>query len=121
MALVFVITSVIVILYQLLLALGLPWGEASMGGKFPSKYPTNMRLVALINAIILGCFVVIVLSKTRIAFDSWISFSNFAIWAVVLVIGISTILNIISPSKIEKIWVPVSLLQFISALMIALK
>ena len=100
MAIVFIIATVTVILYQLLLALGLPLGEASMGGKFPGKYPVNMRLVALLNTCLLGCFVVIVLSKSRIAFDSWKSFSNSAIWAVVAVVGISTFLNIISPSRI---------------------
>lgn len=56
-AIVYSILNLIVILFQLGLAFGMPWGAASMGGKFPGKYPPKMRLVAIINILLLTFFV----------------------------------------------------------------
>lgn len=36
------------ILFQFALAAGMPWGEYSMGGKYPGKYPQRMRLAAVL-------------------------------------------------------------------------
>lgn len=36
-ALIFSALTVIVLLFQVGLAIGMPWGRASMGGKFPGK------------------------------------------------------------------------------------
>ncbi|MEX2410675.1 MAG: hypothetical protein WD607_04765 [Candidatus Paceibacterota bacterium] len=30
------------------------WGEASMGGRYPGKYPPKMRIVAVLNMLLLG-------------------------------------------------------------------
>lgn len=38
-AIIFTVFTAIVILFQLGLAIGMPWGSASMGGKFPGKDP----------------------------------------------------------------------------------
>lgn len=52
-AIIFTILTVIIIIFQGCLAVGMPWGAASMGGKFPGKYPPKMRILAVINMIIL--------------------------------------------------------------------
>lgn len=116
----FLVLTGVIIIFQLCLAAGLPWGSASMGGKFPGKYPAKMRLVALINAIILVFFIVIVLARSGLSFKIFSSLSRVLIWIVVVFSFLSTVMNSISPSKIEKIWVPVSLFQFISSLIIAI-
>ncbi len=46
-AIIYSVLMVFVILFQFCLAIGLPWGEASMGGKYPGKYPLKMRIIAL--------------------------------------------------------------------------
>jgi hypothetical protein len=38
-AIIFTVFTAIVILFQLGLAIGMPWGAASMGGKFPGNDP----------------------------------------------------------------------------------
>jgi hypothetical protein len=38
-AIIFTVLTAIVILFQLVLAIGMSWGSASMGGKFPGKDP----------------------------------------------------------------------------------
>lgn len=52
-SIVYSVLNGLVVLFQAGLALGLPWGAASMGGKFPGKYPAAMRFVAIVNIIIL--------------------------------------------------------------------
>jgi hypothetical protein len=111
----------IVIFFQFCLAIGLPWGEASMGGKFPGKYPPKMRIVALINMLILSCMVVIVLVEADVWLPQLKSIAKTGIWLVLTFSIISVILNILTPSKIERnIWAPVTIIQLIVCLIVAL-
>lgn len=119
-AIVFAILSGLIIIFQICLAVGLPWGAASMGGKFPGKYPPKMRVVAIINALVLTFLAFIVLIRAELTLPSFYSFSETAIWFVVIFSFIGTILNSITPSKIERIWAPVVGLQFIASLILAL-
>lgn len=118
--LLFSILISIIILFQIALSLGAPWGSASMGGKFPGVYPTHMRFVAILNAFILLGILSIVLSYTNTYFLVLHSISNVGIWFVVAFFVFETIINTITPSKIERIWAPVCLLLFITSLIIAL-
>jgi hypothetical protein len=111
----------IIVLFQVALAAGLPWGVASMGGKFPGVYPPKMRLVALVNGLLLMGLAGIVLSKAGLFFPSMRPFSDYAIWFVVAFCLVGTILNTITPSKIERIWAPVILVQLVTSLIVALK
>jgi hypothetical protein len=110
----------IVILFQACLAAGLPFGRASMGGRFPGKYPPKMRLVAIINIIILGFIAIIVLSRAGLLLPEMMPFSRIAIWVVALFYLAGTIMNTITPSQIERIWAPVALLQLIATIIVAL-
>lgn len=118
-AIVYSILYLIVILFQLGLAFGMPWGAASMGGKFPGKYPPKMRLVAIINVLLLTFFSVVVMIEARLM-DNIIGYTNYLIWVIVAFSLIGTILNSITPSKIERIWAPLALIQLIASLIIAL-
>lgn len=119
-AIIFSILTGIVLIFQGCLALGLPWVKASMGGKYPGKYPPKMKMVAIINIVILGVFVAIVLSKSDLLFPQLKPISNIGIWFVVAFMVLGTVLNTISPSKIERIWAPVALFQLITSLIVAI-
>ena len=116
----FTALSEIVILFQVCLAAGLPWGKASMGGKFPGKYPPKMRFLTIINIAILGFFTLIVLSRAGLLLPKTMPFSKIAIWVVAVFTLAGTIMNTITPSKIERIWAPVALLQLITSITVAL-
>ncbi|HOP50070.1 MAG TPA: hypothetical protein PK887_05545 [Ignavibacteriales bacterium] len=118
-AIVFIILNTIVIAFQFGLALGMPWGAASMGGKYPGKYPTKMRFLAVFYALTLISTNIFVLSKSQVISIISYPFSKILIWVVVAFYFLSTILNILTPSKIEKIWAPVSIILFILSLFIA--
>jgi hypothetical protein len=91
-----------------------------MGGRYPGKYPFKMRVVALLNIFIISFLSIIVLSRANIILLQMNPFSHKAIWGVVVFSGVGIFLNSITPSKIERIWAPVSLIQFITSLIVAL-
>ena len=119
-AIVFTIFTGIVMIFQGCLAAGVPWGEASMGGRYPGKYPPNMRVVAVINMIILGFMAAMVLSEANLMFSRLELVSRIGIWLVVVFFIIGSIMNTITRSKIERIWAPVALIQFITSLIVAI-
>jgi hypothetical protein len=119
-AIVFTILTGIVIIFQGCLVIGLPWGKASMGGKYPGKYPLKMKVVAIINIFVLSLFIGIVLSKANLIYPQLKYFSNIGIWLVVAFMLIGTVLNTITKSKIERIWIPVSLFQLITSIILAI-
>jgi hypothetical protein len=119
-ALVFAILTGITMIFQGCLAAGLPWGKASMGGRYPGKYPPKMRIVAVINVLLLGSIATIVLSKADLMFSQLKTISSIGIWFVVAFFVIGTVMNIITPSKIERIWAPVALIQLITSLIVAI-
>ncbi len=119
-AIIFTVFTGIVIIFQGCLAAGVPWGEASMGGKYPGKYPPKMRIVAVLNMVVLGFFAAIVLSAADLFFSQLKSISSIGIWVVAVFFLIGTIMNTITPSKIERIWSPVAAIQFVTSLIIAI-
>ena len=119
-AIIFTVLTVIIIIFQGCLVAGMPWGTASMGGKFPGKYPPKMRIVAVINMIILFFIALIVLIRADILVSQLMPFSKIAIWFVIIYSGIGTVLNTITPSKIERIWAPVAGIQLITSIIVAL-
>ena len=119
-AIIFTAVTGIVIIFQGCLAAGMPWGKASMGGKYPGKYPPKMRIVAVINMLILALMAALVLSEANLFFPQLKSISSVGIWIIVVFFIIGTILNTITPSKIERIWAPVAFIQLITSLIVAM-
>lgn len=120
-AIIFTVLIGLVIVFQLLLAAGMPWGSAAMGGKYPGKFPPAMRVAALVQIIVLLLFACIVLSAASVRFPECTSFSQSAIWFVVAFSVISTILNLITSSRWERrIWAPVAVLLLITSFIVAI-
>ena len=113
--------TLIVVLFQLALAAGVPWGHLAMGGCFPGVFPRQMRVAAVIQALILSGLALIVLSKANIILADFYELSNTLIWVVVGISIASLVMNTITPSKQERaIWMPVALILTISSSIIAL-
>lgn len=119
-AILFAVVTVGAILFQIALALGAPWGQYAMGGKYPGQYPAAMRVGAVGQAALLAALVVFVLSDVGLVLPSMARAIPSLIWLVVAFSGLSLVLNAISPSKGERrIWVPVALVMLISSLVVA--
>jgi hypothetical protein len=115
------IISLGVIAFQIALAIGAPWGSYAMGGAFPGQFPPELRVAAVVQAVILGLLALVVLSRAGVALPKWSKSSRWLIWLVVAFSGLSLILNTITPSAGERaIWMPVALIMVISSLIVAL-
>ena len=119
-AIIFTVLTGFVIIFQGCLAAGVPWGEASLGGRYPGKYPPKMRFVAIINMIVLCFIAVIVLARADLILPQLTSFSKIGIWFVVAFFSLGTVMNTITPSKIERIWAPVALFQLITSIIVGI-
>lgn len=116
---VFAVLTAVVILFQLALAAGAPWGEYAMGGAFPGTYPPVMRISAVVQAAILAGVAAIVLARAGVAFPGWRP--RRLAWAVVVLLAVGVVLNLVTPSGMERlIWAPVVVLLFLCALRVAL-
>ena len=92
-----------------------------MGGRYPGKFPPNMRVGAVIQGAVLAFLAMIVLSRAGVAFPGLSNLMNILIWVAVAISGVSLILNLITQSKWERIiWAPVALLMTVSSLIVAL-
>lgn len=111
----------VAVLFQLAMALGAPWGEYAMGGKYPGKFPTKIRVAAVFQLLILVAFGIISLIRSGLIDSSLHEFSTKAIWFVVGFFVLGTIMNLITPSKKERnIWAPITFILLLSSLSIAL-
>jgi len=111
----------LVVIFLLCLALGAPWGELAMAGKFPGRFPVQMRIVALLQIVVLVFIVMVVLTRAGLVLDEFYVFSRSAIWAVVLFSFVGLILNAITPSKKERmLWLPVATILMICATYVAM-
>ena len=111
----------LVVIFQLGLASGLPWGTAAMGGRYPGKFPRHLRGAAVVQALLLAAFAAIVLTRAGYLFPQWLATSRILIWFVVAVGVISVVLNLTTPSKWERrIWGPVTILMLLSSLAVAI-
>jgi hypothetical protein len=120
-AILFLTVSLIVALFQLALALGAPWGEYTMGGRYPGKLPPKMRTTAFIQIIIIFVFACIVLIKSGLIFSQFYFIGRIAIWFVVAFFVLGSVLNLLTPSKGERmIWGPVNILLLATSIYVAL-
>ena len=118
-AVVFLIAAAGSIAFQLALALGAPWGEFAMGGRYPGRFPPGLRVAAVIQAILIGLLAVIVATRAGLIRSpleaSWL------IWGVVAFSAASLVVNALSRSPGERrVWVPVAIVLLVSSLIVAL-
>ena len=117
----FALATAVAVLFQIALALGAPWGHLAMGGRFPGKFPPAMRATALVQAAVLALLAVTVAIKARLVLEHFYPVSETAIWVVVAISVLSLIMNLVTPSRGERIlWAPVALVLALSSLVVAL-
>jgi hypothetical protein len=111
-----------VAVFQVAVVAGAPWGEYTMGGKYPGKLPGQLRLTAAVSAFIMlvqsGHYLAQAgiltpqLSPGQNAIVNWF-------WFGFAVLGI--IMNSISRSTKERnLWVPILIVSAVCTLVVAL-
>lgn len=109
-----------VVAFQIALAGGAPWGAYAMGGAVPGQFPPAMRISAIIQALLIAGMAAVILARAGLVLPGWSRASHWLVWIVVILITLSLVLNLITPSAGERaIWAPVLALMIISSLIVA--
>ena len=109
------------ICFQLLLASGLPLGQAAWGGKY-RILPIRLRIASLLAAATIALAAVIILEKA----DVFTVFNNQTLvtcgtWIFTVFFGLSIFMNLMSRSRLEKrIMTPVAVVLCLMCLLVAL-
>ena len=121
-AILYATASAVVVLFQIALAAGVPWGAYAMGGRFPGRFPPALRLVALAQVALIVGMVGVVLARAGLILIGWTGASRRLVWVVVAVAALGFVLNLITPSAGERaIWAPVASVLLVSSTVVALK
>ena len=119
-AIFYAVVSLFVIAFQIALAAGVPWGGFAMGGAFPGEFPPELRIAALVQALLLAGMAAVVLARAGLMLPGWSRASRWLIWFVVAFSAVSLILNLITPSAGERlIWAPIAFLMLLSSAIVA--
>jgi hypothetical protein len=119
-AFIYSIVSAFVVCFQLALAAGAPWGEYAMGGAYPGQFPPELRVAAVVQALILIGLALVVLARANIILPGWHKVSRWLIWFAVGFALLSLVLNLLTPSAGERaIWAPVAFLLLTSSGIVA--
>jgi len=121
-ALIQVVIALGVVVFQVALVAGAPWGEYTMGGRNIGRLPRSLRVGAAISAVIMlaqaGHYLAQAGVLPRLLDTGWNSVVNW-VWFGFTVAGV--IVNAISRSKKERnTWVPVLLVSAVCTLLVAL-
>lgn len=118
----YLILTAIIVTFQFALALGAPFGDVAMAGKYPGVMPAPMRIAAAIQGLLLLSLAGIVATRTGYIFPKWYALSRRLIWVVVGINGMATIMNLATPVMMERVlWAPVAIGLLYISLMVALK
>ena len=110
------------IVFQVALAAGVPWGELAMGGRWPGQLPAGMRIAAMVQAVVLLLLALAVFVKAGFLLPRLYVFSQKAVWGVVLFSLVALTMNLLTPSRRERmLWAPVAFLMTLCSIVVALE
>ena len=97
--------------FHLLLALGVPWGRATLGGYNDGTLPPDLRVVSLVSMAVFTGAAFVVLGRAGHWGDRFSRAFRVGTWALVVVLPLGALLNVASSSPWERFgWAPFTLL-----------
>jgi len=119
-AVAFAVASAAVILFQVGLSLGAPWGAYAMGGANPGRFPPALRVTAAVQALVIGFLTVGVLSDADLVLPVLADGLPWLVWLAVGFSAVSVVLNAITRSSVERrLWLPVAAVMLGSSVLVA--
>lgn len=97
----------VLVSFQMALALGAPWGSAAWGGADTGQLSTPLRVASAVSAVIWAGVAVLV--GTQVLASRW---HRRLLGGLIAVCVLSAVMNLASPSPVERIiWTPFALVQ----------
>ena len=108
--------------FQILLALGAPWGVAAHGGFHEGVLPPRLRIASAASAVMLIVAALLVIGRGGYWGDTLPSgIFHWGTWSLVALITLSAFANFASSSNWERfLWAPVTLLLSFLCLVVLL-
>ena len=102
---------IVLIVFQLALALGAPLGEMAWGGQNPGVLPTRLRVASAVSGLVVYPFILLVILASAGVIPSSSSpvSGPVAMWVLTGLFLLGALANAVSRSPRERIWAPVSL------------
>ena len=121
-ALVATVLLVVLVVFQLALALGAPLGDMSWGGRSPGVLPRNLRVAsAIAGLVVYPAIIGIVLASAGLGAPGSVPIAgSTAMWVLAGFFLLGGFLNAVSRSRRERIWAPVSFVIALCCAVIAL-
>ena len=94
-----------VVVFQICLIAGAPWGRLTQGGAHPRQLPWPNRIGAGLSCVLMGGLAVAILSGAGI----WPHWPFWTAWVALAVSVLSFVMNVMTPSQAERrLWAPVT-------------
>ncbi|HSR45175.1 MAG TPA: hypothetical protein VLT15_08095 [Acidimicrobiia bacterium] len=93
------------LVFQLALARGAPWGEASWGGRHSGVLPAHLRIASLVaGGVIYPLAILTVLDGAGVVDLGWPNPGPVTMWVITGLFVLATVMNLASPSRRERLW-----------------
>lgn len=111
----------LILCFQLLLAIGMPFAEASWGGRHKGVLPAKMRWASLASAVIIATFVWVVLARAGlVAPGPQPTTIRILTWVLAGFMALNTLGNLVSKSRIERaVMTPATVIIFVCLVVVA--
>jgi hypothetical protein len=100
-----------VVIFQIALTLGAPWGRVAWGGQHEGVLPRRLRIASGITAFVVYPLIILTVLDADGALD-WgpLPADNASLmWGFAALFAVGAAANLISRSPLERLWSPVSL------------
>lgn len=121
-AIIAVALLVVIVVFQIALALGAPLGYAAWGGRNPGVLPMRLRIASGVAAVVIYPLVIVaVLASAGLIEADWLPVDRTVLmWGLAGFLALGALANFASRSPRERIWGPVALAIAICCAIIAL-
>jgi hypothetical protein len=111
-AILYALIIALVVLFQLCLIFGAPWGQITQGGRYEGPLPVGGRVVATLSVPTL-IFMGASITSAAGLMPNW---ADWTAYAAIAVQALSTTLNWITPSQKERfLWGPITSIMLLLA------
>ena len=111
-AVLYALIIALVVLFQLCLIFGAPWGQITQGGRYEGSLPVGGRVVATLSVPTL-IFMGASITSAAGLMPNW---ADWTAYAAIAVQALSTTLNWITPSQKERfLWGPITSIMLLLA------
>jgi len=110
------------VVFQVALAFGAPFGAAAWGGRNPGVLPGSLRVAsAVVGLVVYPLMAAVILAAAGLIADDWLPLDpTVAVWILAVFFALGAIVNAISRSAPERVWAPVSAVLAVCCVLIAL-